>query len=65
MDSRENNPALAGAGIDAPAVEMLQQRTPLLRSHELFRDTKVVRIEHAGQCYLLRLTRGNKLILTK
>jgi hemin uptake protein HemP len=24
-----------------------------------------VEIEHAGQCYLLRVTRENKLILTK
>jgi hemin uptake protein HemP len=36
-----------------------------LSSEELFRKGKTVRIEHAGQTYWLRLTRGNKLILTK
>lgn len=36
-----------------------------LSSEELFRKGKTVRIEHAGQIYWLRLTRGNKLILTK
>lgn len=36
-----------------------------LSSKELFRCGNTVRIEHAGQTYWLRLTRGNKLILTK
>lgn len=36
-----------------------------LSSEELFRSGNTVRIEHAGQVYWLRLTRGNKLILTK
>ncbi len=36
-----------------------------LSSEELFRKGNTVRIEHAGQTYWLRLTRGNKLILTK
>jgi hemin uptake protein HemP len=36
-----------------------------LSSQELFRTGNTVRIEHAGQTYWLRLTRGNKLILTK
>lgn len=42
-----------------------QPPAPLLHSGELFRDGKVVYIEHQGQVYLLRLTRENKLILTK
>ena len=39
---------------------------PTLSSRQLFRGSNnMVRIEHGGQCYLLRLTRENKLILTK
>ena len=38
---------------------------PRLNSEQLFQGRNVVEIEHAGQCYLLRLTRENKLILTK
>lgn len=35
-----------------------------LRSEELFAQSKQVVIEHAGREYCLRLTAGNKLILT-
>lgn len=38
---------------------------PILSSEELFRYGREVRIAHLGQCYTLRLTRENKLILTK
>jgi hemin uptake protein HemP len=34
-------------------------------SEWLFRDAGVVRIEHAGEVYMLRKTRSGKLILTK
>jgi hemin uptake protein HemP len=34
-------------------------------SSELFKGSTVVEIDHAGQRYLLRVTRENKLILTK
>lgn len=37
----------------------------MLSSRELFRNAKTVCIEHNGEHYCLRLTRGNKLILTK
>lgn len=36
-----------------------------LSSRELFKHANTVRIEHNGEHYCLRLTRGNKLILTK
>jgi len=36
-----------------------------LLSTDLFTCNTVVEIEHAGQRYLLRVTRENKLILTK
>ncbi len=40
-------------------------RLPTLQSHNLFSMSKEVRIEHEGEEYRLRLTRNNKLILTK
>ncbi|MGC8508649.1 MAG: hemin uptake protein HemP [Thiomonas sp.] len=36
-----------------------------LHSRELFRQGAVVQIRHQGQTYQLRLTRQDKLILTK
>lgn len=39
--------------------------SPKLSSQELFRHGSTVCIEHQGEHYWLRLTRGNKLILTK
>jgi hemin uptake protein HemP len=37
----------------------------VIRSQDLFRGARTVCIEHEGQRYLLRLTKENKLILTK
>ena len=48
-----------------PAAPVASAPTPVLRSQELFRDGNTVQIEHAGERYLLRRTRTNKLILTK
>ncbi len=38
---------------------------PRVDSEQLLRGAPAVEIEHAGQRYLLRVTRENKLILTK
>lgn len=38
---------------------------PRLDSGQLLQGASAVEIEHAGQRYLLRVTRENKLILTK
>ncbi len=38
---------------------------PTLHSSHLFALTKEIRIQHAGEEYRLRLTRNNRLILTK
>lgn len=38
---------------------------PTLQSNHLFALTNEVLIEHEGEAYRLRLTRNNKLILTK
>jgi hemin uptake protein HemP len=42
-----------------------EQAAQKLFSQELFRSGNTVCIEHQGEHYWLRLTRGNKLILTK
>jgi hemin uptake protein HemP len=36
-----------------------------LSTRKLFGGNRVLRIEHDGEIYTLRLTRNNKLILTK
>ncbi|NHC05882.1 hemin uptake protein HemP [Azonexus fungiphilus] len=38
---------------------------PRLDSGQILQGASTVEIEHAGQRYLLRVTRENKLILTK
>ena len=38
---------------------------PRVDSQQLLRGAQAIEIEHAGQRYVLRLTRENKLILTK
>lgn len=45
--------------------ETMKAPRPRLRSAELFGTGREVVIEHAGQEYRLRLTRQDKLILTK
>lgn len=44
-----------------PAVDPV----PRIDSSQLLRGGRTVEIDHAGQRYTLRLTRENKLILTK
>jgi hemin uptake protein HemP len=38
---------------------------PLISTEQLFQDQNTLRIAHEGNFYLLRITRENKLILTK
>jgi hemin uptake protein HemP len=52
----------------APPVPPATDHAPArlrLGSQESLRGASAVEIEHAGQHYLLRVTRENKLILTK
>ena len=42
-----------------------QTEPPLVQSRDLLRGNNLIRIEHAGDHYYLRMTRNNKLILTK
>ena len=38
---------------------------PRISSQQILRGAQAIEIDHAGQRYLLRITRENKLILTK
>ena len=51
------SPAKSGTTQDAAV--------PAIDSQDLFRGSRQVQILHAGQVYILRQTRDNKLILTK
>lgn len=48
-----------------PATEPVPGSLPLIASRQIFCQGNTVRIEHAGQIYQLRVTRENRLILTK
>lgn len=58
LSARPAAPALSAAPGRATTV-------PCIDSGQLFQQGSTVHIEHAGQCYVLRVTRENKLILTK
>lgn len=52
----------------SPERSPLAEKTEARRridSDKILAGATIVEIEHAGQCYLLRVTRENKLILTK
>ena len=48
----------------SPPADQQVSRTPV-SSEQLLRGATMLEIDHAGQRYLLRVTRENKLILTK
>ncbi len=58
MDMPKKSPA------PTPATDTGSHR-PCFDSKDLLRGASAVEIDHAGQLYLLRVTRENKLILTK
>lgn len=47
------------------SLRLRENQLPMLQSEHLFALTKEVRIQHEGEEYRLRLTRNNRLILTK
>ena len=49
----------------APDCAMKLFRVKRLNTAQLFTDVKEVMIEHLNETYVLRLTKQNKLILTK
>ena len=54
--SREPSPVQDGAETESP---------PFYESGDLLQGAKEIVIRHHGECYRLRLTRNNKLILNK
>jgi hemin uptake protein HemP len=59
-------PPLAQSPVRAANPGGTQQRNlPRVRSRDLLRDSNLIMIEHDGDLYYLRMTRNNKLILTK
>ncbi len=54
-----------GAPADSDRAPPQAAIPPSIASDSLFAGRQSVEIEHAGQRYLLRITRENKLILTK
>lgn len=62
-----NKKNLEKTALPDAALGLLEEtmKAPRLRSAELFGTGREVVIEHAGQEYRLRLTRQDKLILTK
>lgn len=63
--SRER-PSLANPFSTAEAPVSAEVRPPVcIDSTQLLQGARAVDIDHAGQRYVLRITRENKLILTK
>ncbi|MGD9970799.1 MAG: hemin uptake protein HemP [Sulfuricurvum sp.] len=42
-----------------------KEEIPAVESKSLFKEQSCIRIIHEGETYFLRVTRNNKLILTK
>lgn len=63
MNAEKGEP-LAGSQDRKPAPRG-QREPPVIRSEDLFQACRELVIVHDGQEYRLRLTRQNKLILTK
>jgi len=49
----------------SPNKEMKMSRIKRLNTEQLFTNVKEVMIEHLNETYILRITKQNKLILTK
>lgn len=58
---RDSGNPTGGPGADAPAPEGVQ----LVRAQALLGSRGMLRIEHRGEVYTLRITRNDRLILTK
>jgi hemin uptake protein HemP len=49
----------------AQSAALMRSDLPRIDSNELLRGNNLLLIDHAGDRYVLRMTRNNKLILTK
>lgn len=55
----------ANQAIKSAMVAEVKPNTELIKSTALFHGQQQVAIEHEGEIYLLRITKQDKLILTK
>ena len=62
--NQDQPPKTSHAGAFAPRVPA-PESLPRISSTQILLGSKAAEIEHEGQRYILRLTRENKLILTK
>lgn len=58
MEARKPRPEL-------PAIPQTADSIPRIDSQQLLLGQRTIEIDHSGQRYTLRVTRENKLILTK
>lgn len=73
MASRDDRRAMSGAGLEGDdRVDVTPKRSaasaediPTIEAAELLGARGLVHIAHAGQVYTLRVTRNDRLILTK
>jgi hemin uptake protein HemP len=54
-----------GTTVDADAAKTPQRPPRQVSARELLGPERILRIEHNGEIYTLRLTRNDRLILTK
>lgn len=64
MDSCDTSPATSDSGRDVPT-RTVRIIGNTVDSSELMQQHNLLTIQHGSERYLLRLTRANKLILTK
>jgi hemin uptake protein HemP len=62
---KKEGEAMRETHAQAGAPRSTEGDVPTLSARHLFGASRVLRIEHDGEVYTLRLTRNNKLILTK
>jgi hemin uptake protein HemP len=63
-DSREEDEDV-NLAIDPEAASARTEQQRLVRARDLVGGDKILRIEHQWQIYTLRITRNDRLILTK
>jgi hemin uptake protein HemP len=63
-DSREEDDAMQ-VHTESNTVAQTPTRTRTVRARDLLGPDRMLRIEHEGQLYTLRITRNERLILTK
>lgn len=61
----DNNNSNGNSCLGTSPIQMLNEGVGYVKATDLLGTNRVLRIEHNGSSYLLRLTKNDKLILTK